>query len=113
MNFLALIICLACAATPAVLAARAPTTPDPKTTVAFTCADARDRPIGWCVSKDPSKPTEGYNYVLANRVGLAGNLNYNCIGKPFGDNSMCCILNFKPKKNGLTMPSDGDCQIKK
>ncbi|KAH9443313.1 hypothetical protein Pst134EB_027656 [Puccinia striiformis f. sp. tritici] len=98
MNLLSLIIYLSCATTPAVLAAGAPTTPNPATTVVFTCADAPGLPTGWCVAKASSE-AGGLNSVQANTVGPAKDQNYNCIGKPFGDNSLCCQANTRP---GLT-----------
>ncbi|POW03190.1 hypothetical protein PSHT_11754, partial [Puccinia striiformis] len=119
MNLLSLIIYLSCATTPAVLAAVAPTTPNPATTVVFTCADAPGLPTGWCVAKASSE-AGGLNCKslfpeplhhspeldgvcpassIANTVGPAKDQNYNCIGKPFGDNSLCCQANTRP---GLT-----------
>ncbi|KAI7939215.1 hypothetical protein MJO28_014794 [Puccinia striiformis f. sp. tritici] len=114
MNILSLIIYLSCATTPAVLAAGATTTPDPKTTVAFTCADAKDQPTGWCVTEVKSRFVHGlYNFAEANAVGPAKNLNYNCIGKPFAENSVCCRSTYKPKPNVLNSFTSQDCQIKK
>ncbi|KAI9625893.1 hypothetical protein H4Q26_016141 [Puccinia striiformis f. sp. tritici PST-130] len=84
--------------------AGATTTPDPKTTVAFTCADAKDQPTGWCVTEVKSRFVHGlYNFAEANAVGPAKNLNYNCIGKPFAENS---------KPNVLNSFTSQDCQIK-
>ncbi|POW08056.1 hypothetical protein PSTT_07778 [Puccinia striiformis] len=92
----------------------ATTTPDPKTTVAFTCADAKDQPTGWCVTEVKSRFVHGlYNFAEANAVGPAKNLNYNCIGKPFAENSVCCRSTYKPKPNVLNSFTSQDCQIKK
>ncbi|KAI9624046.1 hypothetical protein H4Q26_017057 [Puccinia striiformis f. sp. tritici PST-130] len=112
MILLSLIIYLSCATTSAVLAAGAPPTPDPKTTVVFTCADSKDQPNGWCVARKKPKPPYEYGFVEANVVGPAKDFNYNCIGKTYADNNVCCKSTFKPNPNGRTTFTSDDCQIK-
>ncbi|KAH9443317.1 hypothetical protein MJO28_014775 [Puccinia striiformis f. sp. tritici] len=112
MNLLSLFIYVSCATAPAVLAADAAKPgPDPKTTVVFTCTGKDVPPTGWCVSQAPGKLGEGYNFDLANVVGPPKDMNYNCIGKKFTDNSACCKPTFKPAPNGLTKLGS-DCIIK-
>ncbi|KAH9460378.1 hypothetical protein MJO28_003955 [Puccinia striiformis f. sp. tritici] len=109
MNLISLIIYLSCATIPAALAAEAP---NPETTVVFTCADLTGLPSGWCVSQVAGKLEDGYNFVQAKAVGDTKDLNYNCIGKLYADNSACCNDKFKPEPKGLTQLGE-DCKIKK